>query len=75
MKDANAKDNSKLENLQKIMLGFYNRNNFDIYTNAYVEHKDAPKNQAEVLNPLVSGNKNFTTPASHQCCDWQFRPI
>ncbi len=74
MKDKNARKNEKLDNLQKVMLGFYKDNNFDIYNNAYVLYAQAAKNQAETLNPLTDEDV-LTSSVSHRCCGWQFRPM
>lgn len=75
MSDKNSKDNSKIENLKKIMLGFYADNNFELYPNAYVKYDNLSENQVEALNLGADGlDKNILENVVKNG-SWQFSKI
>ena len=75
LKDGNTQEDKKINDIQKIMLGFLETNNFDIYNNAYVSHKEAELNEAESINPLIKEGQEIVSSIRNGCCSWQFSPI
>lgn len=75
MKDRNAKENDKIDNLKKVMLGFYANNGFTFYPNAYTRYNDTAKNQIDALNPASKNAEEHVLKAVLTDGNWQFRKI
>lgn len=75
MKEANA-DAKKVENVQNIMLGFFAKNDFTLYPNAFVTADDPFKNMIRSFNNL-SKDKEDSFIASTVSMDgyWSFKNI
>lgn len=75
MKEANS-DVSKVEKVQNIMLGFFAKNGFKLYPNAFVQNDDAFMNAVRNLNNL-SKDKAETFVASAVPMDgyWSFKNL
>ena len=75
MLNQNVKDNSKVENLKKIMLGFFVKNGFNLYPNVLLKYQNGQQNQALALNPLAMGGiEQIVAPVIYDR-DWQFDRI
>lgn len=75
MKEANS-DVNKVEKVQNIMLGFFAKNGFKLYPNAFVQNDDAFMNAVRNLNNL-SNDKEETFVASAVPMDgyWSFKNL
>lgn len=74
MDEATVKD-SKVANLKHIMLGFYARNGFKLFPNAYNKYTEIVKNQVNAMNPLSSDTEEnmFNQVISDR--SWQFNRL
>ena len=72
MTDKASKDNTKIENLKKIMLGFYAENGFKLYPNAYLRHQDGVLNQVDAMNPLSPDTRENMFERVISDRSWQF---
>ena len=75
MKEANA-DAKKVENVQKMMLGFFAKNGFMLYPNAFVGDDDPFKNMIKSLNSLSDDEADkFMATAVAVDGYWSFKKL
>lgn len=75
MKEANA-DTKKVENVQNIMLGFFAKNDFTLYPNAFVMTDDPFKNMIRSFNNLSKEKEDrFVSSTVTMDGYWSFKNI